>query len=472
MKVSRFIVIALVVILTMQGLAISAVAGPPAGTWITGIQVQNVSTAQAANITVTFYWAAGTAQAGQVAHSFTDTIPAGKAVAYYVPNIAGVPANFVGSVVVSSDVEVAAILNTSKVATGTGGDPKRIGAAVGVKEPSTTVYAPYLRKNYANRNSYIAVQNTANITAFVRIRYTDAAGTALGAATQTADIPPFSTRIFYQNENGSLPNGFYGSAVITGTQPLATVINNANAGTSTSTAGFESYNGFASSAAANKLYLPKLTVNYSSPAYQSSFTAQNTGVAAATMTVTYKFGLNVYTKVSPLINPGQSWAVYLATSSASGIPNGFGGAGSAIIECAQPIVGLITEVNSSRGYSVISLAAPEGSGTTTVLFPKFDSNYSNYNGGITIQNMSTTTTTMHATFSMQGRSDVITDSVQIGPGSSWALYGPNVVPALGTGFVGSVVVVSLNSQPIAGVYTSRNAVLSGDSYVAYNGMQK
>ncbi|MHB1357631.1 MAG: hypothetical protein ACYCZF_16805, partial [Anaerolineae bacterium] len=106
MKVSRLIVVVLVAMLVMQGLAISAVAAPPAGTWISGIQVQNVSTTEAAHITVTFYWAAGMAQAGQVAHSFTDTIPAGKAVGYYVPNIAGVPANFVGSVVVSSDIEV------------------------------------------------------------------------------------------------------------------------------------------------------------------------------------------------------------------------------------------------------------------------------------------------------------------------------------------------------------------------------
>lgn len=468
MKVSRFIVIALVALLVIQGLAISAFAGPPAGTWISGIQVQNVSTAQAANITVTFYWAAGTAQAGQKAYEFTDTIPAGKAVAYYVPNIVGVPANFVGSVVVSSDVEVAAVLNTSKNSTGVGTDTKRVGTAVGVKDPSTTVYAPLLRKNFYQYNSYIAVQNTASTTATVAVNYTDSAGTAIPAARQTANVPPFSTKIFYQNDNTLLPNGFWGSAVITGTQPLATVINVAAAGSSAATAGFESYNGFGSGA--TKLYLPKLTVNYYG--YQGGFTIQNTGNAPATMAITYRYGANVYTKVSPLIQPGQAWGVFLATTANSGLPGGLSGVGSGVVTSAQPMVAIVSERNDTYGIDFASQGVADGSGTSTVLIPKFDSRFYDYDGGIQIQNLGTTTTTLRATFSMQGRTDKVVTSPPVGPGSSYAWYGPNVVPALGNGFVGSVVVVSLNSQPIAGVYTSRNVVLTGDSAGAYNGIQK
>lgn len=468
MKVSRFIVIALVALLVMQGLAISAFAAPPAGTWITGIQVQNVSTTQDAHITVTFYWAAGTAQAGQVAHSFTDTIPMGKALAYYVPNIAGVPANFVGSVVVSSDVEVAAVLNTSKVSTGVGTDAKRVGTAVGVMDPSNTVYAPLLRKNFYQYNSYIAVQNTANTTTTVVVNYTDSAGTAIPAAKETVDVPPFSTKIFYQNDNTNLPDGFWGSAIITGTQPLATVVNVAAAGSSIASAGFESYNGFGSGV--TKLYLPKLTVNYYG--YQGGFTIQNTGNAAATMTITYHYGANVYTKQSPLIQPGQAWGVFLATSVNSGLPVGTSGVGSGVVESLQPMVAIVSERNDTYGFDFASQGVPDGSGTTTALFPKFDSRFYDYDGGIAIQNLGTTSTTLRATFSMQGHTDVVVDSPEIGPGGSYPWYGPNVVPALGSGFVGSVVVVSLNSQPIAGVYTSRNVVLTGDSAGAYNGIQK
>lgn len=463
----RTVAIVLVALLLLQGLAITAYAGPPAGTWVTGIQVQNVDTVNNANITVTFYWAAGTASAGQVAHSFTDTILAGKSKTYYVPNIGALPTNFVGSVVVSSDVEVAAILNTTKVAAGTSAEPKRIGSAVGVSVPSTTVYAPYLRKDYYGRNSYIAVQNTSGADATAYVTYRDATGAAITAANESAVIGAYSTKIFYQNDNTNLPAGFSGSAVITSTAPLAVVANNANAGTSVGTAGFESYNGFASSQGATKIFLPKLTVNYSD--YQSSFTIQNAGTVAANMTITYTFGTNTWTKTSGLIQPGAAWSVYLATSSASGIPAGTSGPGSAVVTSSQPMVALVTEVKSTLGYSVISVGVADGQATDTVLFPKFDSEFSNYNSGIQIQNVGTTTTTVTLTFSKAGSPDV-TKSAQIGPGKSTAWYGPNL--GLGAGWTGSVVAVSSGGVPIAGIHTNRNSALLGDTYTAYNGIAK
>ncbi|MHB1357114.1 MAG: hypothetical protein ACYCZF_14190, partial [Anaerolineae bacterium] len=360
------------------------------------------------------------------------------------------------------------VLNTAKLSTGIGADAKRVGTAVGVSDPSTTVYAPMLRKNYYQYNSYVAVQNTGNTTATVVMNYTDHTGAPIGPARDTVQVAPFSTKIFYQNDNLNLPDNFSGSAVITGTQPLAVIVNIAAAGSSVATAGFESYNGFSSGV--NKLYLPKLSVNYYD--YQGGFTIQNTGNAAATMTITYYYGTSVYTQVSPMIQPGQAWGVFLANTAKSGLPAGLSGSGSGVVESAQPMVAIVSERNDVYGFDFASQGVADGSGTSTVLFPKFDSLYYDYDGGIAIQNMGATTTTLRATFSMQGRADVVVDSAPVGPGGSARWHGPNVVPSLGAGFVGSVVVISLNSQPIAGVYTSRNVVLSGDSAGAYNGIQK
>jgi hypothetical protein len=468
----RIVLAVLLIIVSLQGLGMIASAQGPAGTWASGIQIQNQSETADANITITFYWAMGTPNEGQVAYTFNDVIQAGKSKTYYVPShIPGLPSDFVGSAVVTADQPVAAILNTTR----TDGADKRIGAATGVLSPATKVYAPYLRKNYYGRNSYIAIQNTSDQQATVTIKYYDrATGNEIAAAMETHTVKAYSTKISYQEQNPNLPAGggsasFHGSAVIESSQPLAVVVNNANAGTSPQTAGFESYNGM--TMGASKLYMPKLTVNYYD--YQSSFTVQNTGNVATEVNVTYTFGANTYTHTNASLAPGASWPVYLAAPAQSNLPEGLSGTGSAIVTANQPLVGIVTEVHEqgNKGFAVISSAVPEGTGTSVVLFPKFARTYYDYNGGIQIQNIGNQATTVTAVFSQAGRADVTVVSPSIAPGASTFWYGPNVAD-LSDFFGGSVVVTSNNGQPIAGVYTERNEVEPGDSYTSYNGIQK
>ncbi len=468
----RIVLAVLLIIVSLQGLGMVASAQGPAGTWASGIQIQNQSELADANITITFYWAVGTANAGNVAFTFNDVIDAGKSKTYYVPtHIPGLPSDFVGSAVVTADQPVAAILNTTR----TDSVDKRIGAATGVLSPATKVYAPYLRKNYYGRDSYIAIQNTGDQPATVTVTYYDrVTGDEIAAAQETHQIPAYTTKISYQDANANLPAGggsasFHGSAVIEGTQPLAVVVNNANAGTSPQSSGFESYNGMTTGA--TKLYMPKLTVNYYD--YQSSFTVQNTGNVATPVNVTYTFGGTTYTHSNPSLAPGAAWPVYLASTAQSNLPAGLSGAGSAVVTADQPLVGMVTEVHEQgdKGFAVISSAVPDGTGTSVVLFPKFARTYFDYNGGIQIQNIGTQATTVTAVFSQAGRPDVTVVSPSIPAGESTFWYGPSVT-GLSENFGGSVVVTSNNGQPIAGVYTERNDVVPGDSYTAYNGIQK
>lgn len=461
MKVIRIVLTLLLVAIAVQAFGLSGIAEGPVGTWVSGIQVQNQSSTTA-NITIEFRWAQNSATPGAWAHTISDSIPGNKSKTYYLPNITGFPENFVGSAVVSSDQPVAAILNTSKVAAGTTADPKRIGSASGVLDPATTVYAPYLRKNYSGRNSYIAVQNTSTVAATVSITYRDNTGAVVSAATQTATLSPTTTMIFYQDSNAGLPNGFFGSAVVTGSQPLAVVVNNANDGTSWSRSQFESYNGLIQGA--TKLWVPKITANFSG--YNTGLTIQNVGTAAATMQLVSTYG----NLTSPAIQPGAAWSIYLPSAFPSAST-----AGSATVTSSQPMVGVVTENKQEKGYGVVWSMIPDGTGTVTVLFPKFDRNFSGYNGGIQIQNIGSAPTRMQVTFS---GGNLVTDltppaSGYIAAGSSWTLYGPNV-SGLPDGFFGSVTVVSLDGQPIAGVYTSKNdnATAMGDYYSAYNGIQK
>jgi uncharacterized protein YcfL len=467
---TRILLAVLLVLVALQGLGLTALADGPVGTWASGIQIQNQSSTNAANVTIEFYWAENSGNASTTpAKVHTLTIPKGESVSLYVPTqIPGLPDNFVGSAVVSADQPVAAILNTQRVSTGGDADPKRMGSATGVLTPATKLYAPYLRKAYYGRNSYIAVQNTTGSTVNVTVTYYDHTGVQVD--TDTKALTAYSSNIFYQDQNADLPADFHGSAIVEGTGNIAVVVNNANAGTNVSTAGFESYNGLVPQDA-TKVYMPKLTVNYSK--YQSSFTVQNTGTAAAHMTFTFTAGANTWTKASGAISPGSAWGVYLATAGASGIPADTVANGAGVVTSDQPIVGIVTETQPDRGYSVVWNAIGEGTASDTVLFPKFDRRYYDYNGGIQIQNVGTTNTTLVATFSKTGMpGPVQVTSGTLVPGASQMWYS-ETIPGLPDNFNGSVVVVSQSGSDIAGVYTSSNSNRTiGDTYVAYNGIQR
>jgi len=484
MKIARIVLSLSLALIVLLGLALTASAAGPAGTWATGIQVQNQAdknSGQNATVTFRFYWKVGACPsgcptAGEPELTWTDPTPiaAGKSKVYYVPNaIPGLRENFVGSAVVTSEgAPIAAILNTARV-TGTG-EMARIGSAIGVSEegglmPSPMLYAPYLRKAYYGYNSYIAVQNTSNSAADVSVMYYNNTGALLD--TETANIPAFSNQIFYQDQNGNLPAGFYGSAVIDGNgTPLAAVVNNAAEGNDAvvTTSGFESYNAF--TGGATKVFVPKMTVNYYD--YQSGLSIQNIGNAATSVQVEFKFGANTYTKTSAApVQPNTAWSIFLANEAASGIPNGTAGSGSATITAldGQPIVVLVSERNDATGFSVVWNGFADGSGTSSILFPKFDRAYYDYNGGIQIQNIGTQSCEICATWSPVSGTDVNACQGPVAPGASVFWFGPNVTGLLDN-FHGSVVVFSDNGEPLAGVYTSRNDILAGDTYSAYNGI--
>jgi hypothetical protein len=311
MRVTK-VLIALV--LALSTLLVAAVGvSAQAGTWVSGIMVQNQSETEIAHITVTFYWAEGTALAGQVAHSFTDDVPAGKSKSYYVPTspkTAGLPADFVGSAVVSSDQPVAANLNT-QLPSDLGADPNnpmRMGTASGVLEPASKLYFTQVMKNFWGWNSYIAVQNTGADTANVTVRYfSDSTGAQV--TTETASIRPYSTRIFRQSDNGVLANGWAGSAVVEAAdaKPLAGLANFFNDGTPYSDAQFQSYN--AAAAGATKLFVPRIVKGYWG--YNGGLKIQNIGTAVTDVTITYRFGANTYTQTIAGLGANQAKGLYM-----------------------------------------------------------------------------------------------------------------------------------------------------------------
>ena len=487
-EMRRILVVTLLAVLALCVFAAGSLAGPPVGTYGTGIQVQNLATGagEVAHVTISFRYGenmlgipAGSSPGDEAAvHSMT--IQPGKSDVVYVPTqVPSLPANFIGSAVISSDQPIAAILNTTNTKATVAFDRK--GSAIGVADPATMNYLPYLRYDYYGRNSYIAVQNTENDPATVFVSYYAGTNAAGGFAdgdfvlTESNTVNGLASRVFYQNESG-LPASFHGSAVISSTAKIAVVVNNANDGSEMTKSGLESYNGQASGA--TRLFVPKATVNFGTVGqeYQSGFTIQNLGSVDATMTISYTLSTGNYNKVSSPIAPNAAWVVYLATEAQSGIPSGTRATGSAEVTSDQEMVGVVTEVNSSRGYAVITNAVPEGKGSTVVTFPKFDNAFSNYFGGIQVQNVGSAATDMVAVFSGGGLlTDLTSTKTAVAPKASGIWYSETVVAddlvtTLPAGFNGSVVVTS-STADIAGIYTSKNSdTTRGDTYTAYDGV--
>ena len=475
MKTLRTVLAITLIVMALFATSVAA----QTGTWVSGIMIQNQSDSAPANITVTFYWAEGTANAGQVAHSFSDTIDAGGSKSYYVPSIAGIPDDFVGSAVVTADQPVAANLNT-QLPTGAGsvsGDPNRVGTASGVLDPSDTLYFTQVMKEYYGWNSYIAVQNTSDTQASVTARYyNDADGSEVAAAAETVSISPYTTYIFRQEDNAGLSTNWGGSAVVTGDQPLAGVANFYNAGSSNDTAAFQSYNGFGSGA--TKLYAPRVVRNYYD--YQGGMKVQNVGSAATDITLTVNMGGTNYTVTATGVQPGQAVPYYMPNVTEIGA----NGSGSAVIESSgQPIVATVNEDNrlgvaipNHEGRGITYNAILDGEQTDTLLFPQVTARFYSYSGGVQAMNVGTSTANVTLTFSAPGFTDtVVTDTIAPMESKSW--FAPDIVPA---NFNGSVVIVA--DQSIVGVanMSVRADVVAadgwadnyGDSYLTYNGINK
>lgn len=484
MKITRMAIALIIVVAALLGTTMGVSA--QTGTWVSGIMIQNQSTTSDANVTVTFYWAEGTPNAGQVAHSFTDVIAAGQAKSYYIPTdakTAGLPQDFVGSAVVSSDQPVAANLNT-QVPSGTGtndpNNPNRVGTASGVLEPATKIYFTQVMKTYWGWNSYLAVQNTGAEMANVTIRYyNDANGTEVAAASQAVTIHPYSTYIFRQADNTNLPASWSGSAVVISdnSQPLAGVANFFNDGASKENAAFNSYNAFSSGA--TKLFVPRYVVNYYD--YQGGLKIQNVGTSATNVTITYYMGGSTYTDNITGLAPNQAASFYAPNGTAV---SGISGTGAAVIESSgQPIVATVNEDNrvgaaipNHEGRGITYNAITDGDQTNAVLFPQITAKYYGYCGGPQVQNVGTAATTITAVFSMSGRTDiVVTQTVQ--PLASFSWFAPDV-PGMAMDFNGSCVVSA--DQPLAGIANmshrgdldTRYGINYGDSYSTYNGINK
>ena len=484
MKTARILTF-IVVLALLLALVPAAYAGAPAGNWVSGIACQNLSTTDSASITLSFY----PENNSTAVLTYTDPtpIPPSGSRNYYTPNSPpGLPSNFLGSVVVASNTPLACNVNTQTTGAGTSSDPYRMGTSAGFSDSQTApkMFAPQVMKNLAGTwSSYIAVQNATSSDVNVTVTYKDRFGADVPAATETSSVKAQSNKVFYQTDNAGLPNGFVGAATVSaagGTAGLAVTVNFYNSSSSSSTAQFQSYNGFSSGA--SKLLVPRIVRNYYG--YNSGMSIQNVGTSGTTVKITFNFFGNTYVYNSGTINPGAALALWAPNMPALNPVDSLPlqqRYGSAVIEVLSggPIVAIINEDN--RGGSGVPAtrvgqgstynAIADGTQTSTIFFSQITNRAGGiFSGGFQVSNTTATATTCNISYNSD--TDANESNVPLPANGSIARYAPNVAN-LNVGYNASATVTC--GQPVVGISNFAAEPVSGkygDSYTTGNGLNQ
>ncbi len=279
-------------------------------------------------------------------------------------------------------------------------------------------------------------------------------------------------RILYTQFGGSITDGWIGSSVMASSQPLAAIVNLFWSGNSTAAA----YTGV--DAPSTEIYLPNLLKR---DGRQTRVTVQNAESTAATVYLNYynRDGALVYATTDVI--SGNLEATYYLDQVAGVDFSSTAGTGSLYITSTNRLAAAASLHwdTMSAAYSGVS------SGDTTLWIPSMfrkqsDGVWRNYNAVI-VQNLGSATAEVTVNFIGKSASYLTTSVTDTIPAKASAGYNMitqgtasdrvwTVIQSLGTNWVGTVKVVSDNSQPLAGVCFYFAKSVSPD-VMAFNGIR-
>jgi hypothetical protein len=439
----------------VMALTLVVIAGPlssfAANTYSTGFQVQNLSSS-VANVTIAFY----PQNNGTPSASVSTTIQP-KSSALYATLPSSVTAGFTGGAVISSDQNVASLVNVIANGNFNYGD-----SYTGVTAGANSVTIPLLFKASFGFNTFFNVQNTGSAAASVSITYS---GGGLGSPLTQGPftIQPGSSTQFDQSANASLPAGFNGSAVVTSNQPVAAAV--VEAGPTTLLA----YNGFTSTSTAPVFPL----VNANNSGFITGISLQNAGTSATNVTVSYTPSAAgaACTETQTIQPKGTAFfALNAFASSVAGenCANGakFVGSGRVTANSAnQPLVGVVNQLNSASNKAGSYNGANPAEATSAVVFPIIQDRFFGYFTGFSIVNVGSSATPVTCTFSGTGATQSV---ASLAPGATFTAVQQG---AIANAYNGSgTCTASAAGAKIVGILNQVNPSATTDAFFVSNGI--
>lgn len=458
------ILVALTMLVVLSG---NVTAGnlQQAVSYSSGFQVANLSATTVANIQITYFPQVGTPV------NVSDTIPAGGSVTYAaIHAAAGDPFN--GSVVVSSDTEIAAIANTL------GNYPAYAAATGGFSAGANKFSLPLVMCNNNGFDTWFNIQNAGAGTAGVTVTYLKDAGLSSPDAPATAsDMVSIGEgrALTFDQAAGSagttkkcgagLGTKFVGAAVIESDVPVVATVMQIN---KTNFKVLMGYNGF--TAGAMDLRAP--LVMQANSGFYTGIQVQNAGTASTPVTITFSADTSGTGTVLPDITfnlAGGASATYIQSGSAKYI-------GAATIKGNQPLVAIVNQVLPgavSFGTAYEGFAA--SAATNNVNVPLVMSNNAGFYTGIQVQNVggsNVDVTIKYAPNTVSGMADPADDTFTLTPGSSKTLI-QNGPAGSTTGvnnwtarYIGSASITA--NGPIVAIVNEANLTLGGDQFYTFN----
>ena len=328
------------------------------GTSATGIQIQNLSQSNSANVTFSLYNQTG-GSAVSVPVSPNPITPSGFANVYMPAQSIGI-GTYAG--VLSSDSPLGAIVRTDWSATGGAGIYSTV-------DPATSVTIPLVTYQYGGQSSQFSVQNSdtsADATDVSVILYKDGQSAPFGSLTNQTIAAGTSKTYTLLNIVPSLAPGFVGSVVVSSaTKPLIaqTFIDVIGS------RGVSAFNGVPTSSASTSLFCPLVRANYYG---DTGISVVNPGGSDVTVTITFR-NLSGTGFVQSLLVPANSSAVAFQgpggnsrTGTTPALPWGSGQSttnptptnngffGSAEIVAASPVLAVVSDTKFGTGWSTQS----------------------------------------------------------------------------------------------------------------------
>jgi hypothetical protein len=370
----RLVIVLAVLLLLMAVVPASADTGY--GTkFSTAITYQNVSNSPA-KVVFSFY-----NEKSATAITVERDLPANAGSSLSLSGLNGLPAEFMGSAVVSSDQTIVATL--VQIPQPPNGVVRNRPLSNGFSQGAPQVLLATVLKNQFNTTSKFSIQNASDGNVDINVKFYRAGETTVALELNEAGIPAGAAKFFDMGALAQLGNSFDGSAVVSavasGTATPANIV-----GTvlelQTNNVGVRAFEGVPSTAAANTVYMATALCKVQGTT--SAYAVQNTSSnQSANVTVTYSNGA---TQTASIAAGGKN----SFSSCTAGVPDGFSGAAT-ITSTGAPIV-VIGKVGGNNRFTAF---LGETSGSAKLALPyvrwsntKFDSGQYQ-RGAIAIQNI-------------------------------------------------------------------------------------
>jgi hypothetical protein len=427
---------------------------------LSSFQIQNIDSTSG-SVTVTFYDANGTAYQPTTLNGGQPnpfTLNAGTMFEVYTPAIpSGLP-NGQYSVVISANVQVAAI--ASMLGQGT---VNFNGTYDGLSAGASPFYLPAVMYNFYGWYDIISVQNVGSGPTDVTVSIVCDNGTT--GTLQKTGLAQYASVNF--DLYATPPSGWTGSTSCNGSAQVTTTgqpvvaIDNERAPTA---GNMQSYNGV--STGATKLYASVLFNQYYG--WFSSINILKIDAGTTTVTVTYSDG---GTSTCNLTDAQPGCLLVMGTSGAHPAANP--GSPFAATMQTNNSVKIVSVINAANGAQAQTYTAVAG-GTRTVAVPAAEKSYYNWFSSVTCQNVGSVATTLNLSYS--GYSGNAYNTGSLGIGATLEKVTPNEA-FLPSGYQGGLTITANDpSGQIACIVNTNNPAMmsstAGDWSTSTNAFNK